>query len=110
MSENENKRRNPQQTSAQAVIRMLKKHKAFDEQSAIGYDVLKKVKLTTPVMAYTIANLMDEKVVIQTADERYYFSASGWKKLEKKVYAGYSVFLIIPIVAIIVFYFLSKIL
>lgn len=109
MSENENKRRNPQQTSAQAVIKMLKKHKAFDEQSAIGYDVLKSVKLTTPVMAYTIANLMDEKVVIQTEDERYYFSTAGWNKLEKKVYAGYSVFFIIPIVAIIVFYFLSKI-
>lgn len=102
------KRVSARQTSGQAVIKMLKKHQAYDEASAIGYDVLKNVNLTTPVLAYTIANLMEEKVVVQTEDERYYFSQKNWDKLEKKVLSSYSILFIVPIVCFVIFYFLSK--
>ncbi|NCB34120.1 MAG: hypothetical protein EOM64_09655 [Erysipelotrichia bacterium] len=100
--------RNGQQTAASAVIQKFKKCKAFDEKTAIGYDRLKDIKLTTPVLAYTISNLMDEKVLIRTDDDRYYYSQKGFKKLEKKVYSGYSLLFIIPIVGIVLFYFLTK--
>ena len=98
------------ETSGLAVIRYLQKKQAVDELHAIGYDELKNVHLSTPVLAYTIANLMEEKVVVRTADERYYFSQAGWDKLEKKVTAGTSMLFIIPIAAMILFYILSKIL
>ncbi|MDD6258215.1 MAG: hypothetical protein PUA69_03050 [Erysipelotrichaceae bacterium] len=98
------------ETSGRAVIRYLQKKQAVDELHAIGYDELKNVHLSTPVLAYTIANLMEEKVVVRTTDERYYFSQAGWDKLEKKVTAGTSMLFIIPIAAMILFYILSKIL
>ncbi|MCH4207413.1 MAG: hypothetical protein LKF79_00560 [Solobacterium sp.] len=101
--------RNGQQTAAAAVIQKFKRRRAYDEATAIGYDVLKDIKLTTPVLAYTISNLMDEKVVVRTADERYYFSQAGYKKLEKKVYSGYSLLFLIPIVGIIIFLLLQRI-
>ena len=102
------KRVSGRQTSGQAVMNALRKARAFDEESAVGYDVLKNVKLTTPVLAYTIANLMEEKVIIQTEDERYYFNQAGWNKLERKVLGSYSLLLIIPVVAYIVFILISK--
>lgn len=98
------------ETSGRAVIRFLRKKKAVDELHAIGYDELKDIHLSTPVLAYTIANLMEEKVVIRTTDERYYFSQEGWDRLERKVTAGTSMLFIIPIAAMILFYILSKIL
>ena len=97
-----------QQTAATAVMNLLKKAKAFDEDSAVGYSVLKDIKLTTPVLAYTLANLMKEEVICRTADERYYYSKAGWKKIEKKVYVGYAILFVVPVVAIILFVLLQK--
>ena len=102
------KKVNGRQTSGQAVMDALKKAKAFDEESAVGYDVLKDVNLTTPVLAYTIANLMEENVVVQTDDERYYFNQKGWNKLERKILGSYSLIFLIPIVAYIVFLIISR--
>ena len=73
---------------------------------AAGSD--KNIKLTTQVLAYTIANLMQEKVVIRTEDDRYYFSEVNWARLERKVLGSYSFLFIIPLVAAIIFYFVSK--
>ncbi len=102
------KRVSGRQTAGQAVIQFLKRNGAVDEEHAVGYDQLKNIKLTTQVLAYTIANLMQEKVVIRTDDDRYYFSEVNWAKLERKVLGSYSFLFIIPIVAVIIFYFLSK--
>ena len=102
------KRVSGRQTAGQAVIRFLKKSGAVDAEHAVGYDQLKNIKLTTQVLAYTIANLMQENVVIRTEDERYYFSEAGWAKLERKVLGSYSFLFIIPLVAAIIFYFLSR--
>ena len=63
------KRVSGRQTAGQAVIQFLKQKGALDEEHAVGYDQLKNIKLTTQVLAYTIANLMQEKVVIRTDDE-----------------------------------------
>lgn len=109
MSESK-KRVSGRQTSGQAVMKALQKAKAFDEESAVGYDVLKNINLTTPVLAYTIANLMEENVVVQTKDEKYYFNQAGWNKLERKVLGSYSLLFIIPVVAFIIFTLLAKLL
>lgn len=97
-----------QQTAATAVINALKRAKAMDEQSAVGYDALKDIKLTTPVLAYTLANLLKENVIYRTEDERYYFSKEGWKKLERKVYVGYGILFIVPVIMVFLFLLLRK--
>ncbi len=96
------------QTAGRAVIQALQKANAVDEEHAVGYDVLKDVKLTTPVLAYTIANLMEENVVVQTEEGKYYFNEYGWKKLELKVSAGYGMLFLIPVVGVAVFWLISK--
>ena len=72
------------------------------------YRRIKDIKLTTPVLAYTLANLMKEKVIIRTEDEHYYYSLAGWKKMERKVYVGYGILIIVPAVAVVLFILLQK--
>ena len=107
MSESK-KRVSGRQTAGQAVIQFLKQNGALDEEHAIGYDQLKDIKLTTQVLAYTIANLMQENVVIRTEDDRYYFSEANWAKLERKVLGSYSFLFIIPLLGALLFWLLSK--
>ena len=102
------KRVSGRQTAGQAVIQFLKKAGATDPDHAIGYDRLKDVHLTTQVLAYTIANLMQEEVVVRTEDEKYYFNEPGWARLERKVLGSYSFLFLIPAIAVLVFWFLSK--
>ncbi len=102
------KRVSGRQTAGQAVIQFLKRKNATDAEHAVGYDELKNIKLTTQVLAYTIANLMQENVVVRTDDEKYYFNEVGWAKLERKVLGSYSFLFIIPIVAALVFWLVSK--
>lgn len=102
------KRVSGRQTAGQAVIQFLRRSGALDEEHAVGYDKLKSIKLTTQVLAYTIANLMQEKVVIRTDDDRYYFSEANWAKLERKVLRSYYFLFIIPLVAALIFWLLSK--
>ena len=102
------KRVSGRQTAGQAVIQYLKKTGATDAEHAAGYDSLKNIKLSTQVLAYTIANLMEENVVVRTEDDRYYFNEAGWAKLERKVLGSYSFLFIIPIVAALLFWFLSR--
>lgn len=99
---------NGQQTAATSVINMMKEMGALDAEHAIGYEQLKDIKLTTPVLAYTLANLMKEKVIIRTEDEHYYYSLAGWKKMERKVYVGYGILIIVPAVAVVLFILLQK--
>ena len=44
------------QTSARMVMDVLKKHYAFTPDTAVGYDAFKNLRLSTSVIAYTIAN------------------------------------------------------
>ncbi len=102
------KRVSGRQTAGQAVIQYLRRAGAVDEEHAIGYDQLKNIKLTTQVLAYTIANMMEEKVVVRTDDERYYFSEAAWAKLERKVLGSYSFLFLIPLLGALLFWLLSK--
>ena len=102
------KRVSGRQTAGQAVIQFLKKRGATDAEHAVGYDSLKNIKLSTQVLAYTIANLMEENVVVRTEDEKYYFNEVGWAKLERKVLGSYSFLFIIPIAAALLFWLLTR--
>lgn len=103
------KRVSGRQTAGQAVIHFLRKKGATDPEHALGYDELKNIRLTTQVLAYTIANLMQEHVVERTADEKYWFNEKAWTKLERKVLRSYSFLFIIPIVGALLFWLLSRV-
>lgn len=83
------------------VLETLKKRNAFDAGSAVPVAVFKDLPLQTNTLAYTIANLVEEGVVGQTADEKYYYDELGYKALEVKFVKGYSMFIIIPIVLLV---------
>ena len=69
------------QTSARMVMDVLKKHYAFTPDTAVGYDAFKNLRLSTSVIAYTIANLMETDVIMKTDDDRYYFVEKNWNKV-----------------------------
>ena len=102
------KRVSGRQTAGQAVIQFLKRKGATDPEHAVGYDSLKNIKLSTQILAYMIANLMEENVVVRTEDERYYFNEVGWAKLERKVLGSYSYLFSIPIVAALLFWLVMR--
>lgn len=91
----------PRATAASMVLETLKKRNAFDAGSAVSVAVFKDLPLQTNTLAYTIANLVEEGVVGQTADEKYYYDELGYKALEVKFVKGYSMFIIIPIVLLV---------
>ena len=61
------------QTSARMVMDVLKKNNAYTADSAVGYDAFKNLRLSTAVIAYTIANLMETGIIMRTEEDRYYF-------------------------------------
>ena len=77
------------QTSARMVMDVLKKHYAFTPDTAVGYDAFKNLRLSTSVIAYTIANLMETDVIMKTDDDRYYFVEKNWNKVVHKVNFAY---------------------
>lgn len=91
-----------QQTAARKVIDILKKNYALSPDTAIGYDKIAKIPLPTQIIAYTIANLMDNGVVKRTEDEKYYFDQKAWDKVVRKVNFGYVGLLGIPVIALLV--------
>lgn len=96
------KKRTPQQTAARKVIDIMKRNQAFTPDSAIGYDKFKNIPFPTAVLAYTIANLMENGVMKRTEEERYYFDQKAWDKIVKKVNFAYVGLLGIPIFALLV--------
>ena len=54
------------QTSARMVMDVLKKNNAYTADSAVGYDAFKNLRLSTAVIAYTIANLMETGIIMRT--------------------------------------------
>lgn len=104
------KRANPRKTAGRLVIDTLKSNKAFDEKSAQPVVIFKDLPLSTTLIAYTIANLMQDGVVIQTDDEKYYYSEENWKKFESKFNRVYWMLIIIPTVLLVFFLVLQAIL
>ena len=87
------------QTSARMVMDVLKKHYAFTPDTAVGYDL----RLSTSVIAYTIANLMETDVIMKTDDDRYYFVEKNWNKVVHKVNFAYVILLGLPIIILLIF-------
>lgn len=92
----------PRATAASMVLETLKKRKAFDAKSAIPVSAFKDLPLATKTLAYTIANLVEEGVVVQTDGDLYYYDELGFKALEVKFVKGYSMFIVIPIVLLVI--------
>ena len=104
------KRANPRKTAGRLVIDTLKSNKAFDEKSAQPVTIFKDLPLSTTLIAYTIANLMQDEVVIQTEDEKYYYSEENWKKFESKFNRVYWMLIIVPTVLLVFFLVLQAVL
>lgn len=73
-----------QQTAAKRVLDVLHRKEAYSESTAVGYEAFKNISYPTQVIAYTIANLMENGVVKRTQDERFYFDEQNWNQLKKK--------------------------
>ncbi len=95
-------------TAETMVIDDLKKHGAYNEKSAIPVAEFKNLKLTTTTISYTISNLVEQGVVGRTEDDLYYYDEEGYNRLSKRVFKGYAVIFIIPIVAIILVFVFQK--
>ena len=89
-------------TAASMVLEVLKKNDATVEQNALPVSAFKDLNLTTTTLSYTIANLIEQGIIIQTDEDKYYYSDEGYKALEKKLFRGYSMFIVIPVVAVVI--------
>ena len=89
-------------TAASMVLEVLKKRDATTEERAVPVSVFKDLKLTTTTLSYTIANMIEQGIIVQTEDDKYYYSQEGYDLLEKKLFRGYAMFIIIPIVAVVI--------
>lgn len=96
-----NKAPTVQQTAARKVMDILKRNYALTPDTAVGYEAFKNLPFPTQVIAYTLANLMENGVVQRTDDERYYFNEVNWNKMVKKVNFAYVGLIGIPLVALI---------
>ena len=77
---------------------------------AVSYTHLDVYKRQTQVIAYTIANLMENGVVKRTQDERFYFDEQNWNQLKKKVNVGYLVLIGLPLILFLIFLFVKYVL
>lgn len=91
------------QTSARMVMDVLKKNNAYTPDTAVGYEAFKNLRLSTAVIAYTIANLMETDIIMRTDDDRYYFEEKNWDKVVRKVKFSYMIFLGLPLIILLVF-------
>ncbi|NBK99410.1 MAG: hypothetical protein EOM50_15590 [Erysipelotrichia bacterium] len=89
-------------TMAKIVMDVFLKHNATSPETAIKIDAFKDVKLTASVISYTIANFMQDDIVLKTEDDRYYFDQVAWKKMEKKVMRGYWMLIALPLIVLLV--------
>ncbi len=89
-------------TGASMVLEVLKKRDATCPEKAVPVRVFKDLRLTTTTLSYTIANLVEQGIVVQTEDEKFYYSEEGYRKLEKKLFRGYSMFFLIPAIAVVI--------
>lgn len=93
------RKRSPGGTAASLVIETLKRRGAVDAQHAVPISAFKDLPLQTSTLSYTIANLIEEKIVVQTANDKYWYDDTGFKVLQLRFIKGYSMIFIVPIVA-----------
>lgn len=91
------------QTSARMVMDVLKKNNAYTADSAVGYDAFKNLRLSTAVIAYTIANLMETGIIMRPEEDRYYFEEKNWNKVVHKVKYSYLFLLGLPLIILFIF-------
>lgn len=96
------KKTTERQTSARIVMDAFLRRKATSPEKAIPLEEFKDLPLASGVISYTIANFMNDGVVVKTMDDRYYFLQAKWKELEKKVTRGYWMFVALPIILLVV--------
>jgi len=89
-------------TAARIVMDAFLRRKATSPDKAVPLESFKDLPLASGVISYTIANFMQDDVVIKTADDRYYFVQSKWKELEKKVTRGYWMFVALPVIVLVI--------
>ena len=102
------KKKSPQATAARIVMDGFEKKGALRASKAIDVSALKDLPLATPTISYTIANLVKQGVIIQTEDNKYYYSKEGYQKLEKSFLRGYTLIFVIPIAAAIALWLILK--
>lgn len=97
-------------TAASMVLEVLKKRNAVNEEMALPIEAFKDLKLTTTSLSYTIANLVEEGVVAQTEDGKFYYDDIGFKALETKFVRGYIMIFAVPIIAVLLIYLIQYLL
>lgn len=95
-------------TMARIIIDVFLRRGAISPDTAIPIEEFKDVKLTSSVISYTIANLMQDEIVQRTGDDRYYFVEAKWRALQKKVGRAYWILLGMPLLVLIVFLLVSN--
>lgn len=100
MSRKRNK--NPKATAASIVLQTLKNKGAVNEATSVKLDAFKNVKLSNTTLSYTISNLVEQGVVGMTEDQRFYYDDAGYKALESKFMRGYSMFIVVPVIAVVI--------
>ena len=77
---------------------VLKKAHATSPNKAVEISAFKDLPLSTPTISFTIANFIDQGVIHQTEDNRYWFDVAKWQSMEKSVVRGYAMSLWVPLV------------
>lgn len=85
-------------TAAKYVLGVLKKAHATSPNKAVEISAFKDLPLSTPTISFTIANFIDQGVIHQTEDNRYWFDVAKWQSMEKSVVRGYAMSLWVPLV------------
>lgn len=92
---------------AKIVIDVFLRSGAVSKEKAIPIEEFKDVKMTSAVISYTIGNLMQDGIVQKTEDNRFYFVEAAWNKRKKKVNRAYWILLGMPLIILILVFYLS---
>lgn len=103
------KKRNSGRTASEAVINVFRRHKAFSPKRAVQIDAFKDLPLSTSTISYTMANLIDQGVIMQSEDKKdYWFNEARWNELSKEVVRDYQLVFIVPLVVGLAVFVLIK--
>lgn len=97
------KKESVQQSAGKLIMMVFHHHQAYDSNTAIALTQLSKVPLSSDMIAYTVANFVQEGVLVVTPDDKYYFDQAVWKKLQRQVNRIYWVMLLAPVIIMILF-------
>ena len=89
-------RTNPRKTAGRLVIDMFKEYKAFSPKTAQPAEICKDLPLSSNVIAYTITNMLKDGILVNTEDNKFYFSQKNWDIFQKKFNRVYWLIIGIP--------------